>query len=479
MQDRIPRHAYNIRMKDILANERFRLSVYFSATAVLLTLVLFGFIFWQTASAETRRIDAFLTLEAQQVADQPEFELRRAVETRLANDFHRVNFVGLFSADGVALAGNLRRLPDGVFADGRVHAADINLNLNDTTRRSAFRVVERRLPDGRILAIGRDTLELRQLRYVVLRALLLGLLPASVLSLVAGVLLSTRALSKVRAMDRTLGHIMHGDLQRRLKVGSGRDSLDQLARSVNKALDEISRLVGEIRGVGDAIAHDLRTPLTRLRARLELHRAYPDGSDADLVIEHSLSDLNRTLTIITALLRIGEIESGRRRAGFQPVDIGEACAEIFDLYEPLAEAKAVSLAWQAGATMTVLADRELLLEALANLVENAIKFTPPGGLITLALVQGAQGCTIRVSDTGPGVPESERAAILGRFYRSDPRRARPGHGLGLSIVDAIVRLHGFTLVISGDNSGAVFELICPGDRSPLSGLRQDAPLYRA
>ena len=461
MQDTAPGQAHGIRLKDILANESFRLSAYFSATAALLTLVLFGFIFWQTASAELRRIDAFLTLEARQVANQPEVELQRAVETRLANDFHRVNFVGLFSADGMALAGNLRHLPDGVHADGRVHAAVIDLDLGDTTQRSAFRVVERRLPDGRILAIGRDTLELRQLRHVVLRALLLGLLPASVLSLAAGALLSTRALSRVRAMDRTLGHIMHGDLQRRLKVGSGRDSLDQLARSVNGALDEIGRLVGEIRGVGDAIAHDLRTPLSRLRARLELHRTYPDGSDANLVIEHTLSDLNRTLTIITALLRIGEIESGRRRAGFQPVDIGEVCDEIFDLYEPLAEAKPVSLAWQAGTTTTLLADRELLLEALANLVENAIKFTPPGGRVTLALVQGAQGCTIRVSDTGPGVPESERAAILGRFYRSDPRRARPGHGLGLSIVDAIVRLHGFALAIGGDSSGAVFELFCP------------------
>ncbi len=461
MQDMSAGQAYVLRLKDVLANESFRLSACFSATAALLTLVLFGFIFWQTASSETRRIDAFLTLEARQVADQPEAELRRAVETRLANDFHRVNFVGLFGADGVALAGNLRRLPDGVRADGRVHAAAIDLDPASTTRRNAFRVVERRLPDGRILAIGRDILELQQLRRVVLRALLLGLLPASALSLVAGAMLSLRALSKVRAMDRTLGRIMRGDLQQRLRVGSGRDSLDQLARSVNGALDEIGRLVGEISSVGASIAHDLRTPLSRLRARLELHRAYPDGSDANLVIEHSLSDLNRTLTIITALLRIGEIESGRRRAGFQPVDVGEACAEIFDLYEPLAEAKLVGLAWRAGTPATLLADRELLLEALANLTENAIKFSPPGGMVTLSLVHGAQGCTIRVSDTGPGVPEGERAAILGRFYRSDPRRARPGHGLGLSIVDAIARLHGFTLAVGGDSSGAIFELFCP------------------
>ena len=461
--------AYDIRLNDILTNESFRLSVYFSSAAALLTLILFGFIFWQTAGSETRRIDAFLTLEARQVSAQPEAELQRAVETRLANDFHRVNFVGLFGPDGVALAGNLRRLPDGVGLDGRVHAATIDLDLGATTKRGTFRVVERRLPDGRILAIGRNTLELQQLRRVVLRALLLGLLPASALSLLAGVLLGMRALSRVRSMDRTLDHIMQGDLQRRLKVGSGRDSLDHLARSVNGALDEINRLIGEIRSVGDAIAHDLRTPLSRLRARLELHRAYPDGSDADLVIEQSLSDLNRTLTIITALLRIGEIENGRRRAGFQPVDVGGVCAEIFDLYEPLAEAKPVAFRCEISGSTTLLADRELLLEALANLMENAIKFTPPDGAVTLALAGGVQGCTIRVSDTGPGVPEGERAAILGRFYRSDPRRSRPGHGLGLSIVDAIARLHGFTLVVGGDASGAVFELVCPKrpDNPPL------------
>lgn len=469
MAERSGEGAYGIRFRDILTNESFRLSACFSAAAALLTLILFGFIFWQTAGAETARIDAFLTQEARQVAGQPEAELRHAVETRLADDFHRVTFVGLFDADGTALAGNLRHLPEGIDADGRVHAAAIHLQSAPTPKRGSFRLVERRLPDGRILAIGRNILELQQLRRVVLRALLLGLLPASALSLVAGGLLSMRALSRVRSMDRTLGHIMHGDLQRRLKVGSGRDSLDHLARSVNSALDEINRLVGEIRSVGDSIAHDLRTPLSRLRARLELHRAYPDGSDADAVIEHSLNDLNRTLTIITALLRIGEIESGRRRAGFQRVDVGEVCAEIFDLYEPLAEARPVALRCQAGATATLLADRELLLEALANLVENAIKFTPPGGAVTLALASGAEGCTIRVSDTGPGVPEAERAAILGRFYRSDPRRTRPGHGLGLSIVDAIARLHGFSLVVGGDASGAVFELVCAPrpERTPL------------
>ena len=450
-----------IRLRDILHSESFRLSAYFSSAAALLTLILFGFIFWQTAGAETARVDAFLTQEARQVAAQPEAELQHAVETRLADDFHRVTFVGLFGADGTALAGNLRHLPEGIGADGRVHAAVIDLPSGTMPKRGTFRLVERRLPDGRILAIGRNILELQQLRRVVLRALLLGLLPASALSLVAGGLLGMRALSRVRSMDRTLGHIMHGDLQRRLDAGSGRDSLDHLARSVNSMLDEINRLIGEIRSVGDAIAHDLRTPLTRLRARLELHRAYPDGSDADLVIEQSLSDLNRTLTIITALLRIGEIESGRRRAGFQPVDVGEVCADIFDLYEPLAEASAVALRSEVEGTTTLLADRELMLEALANLVENAIRFTPAGGAVTLGLACTVQGCSIRVSDTGPGVPESERTAILGRFYRSDPRRTQPGHGLGLSIVDAIARLHGFTLAVEGDASGAVFRLVCP------------------
>ncbi len=470
MLERPGEGTYGIRLRDILHSESFRLSAYFSTAAALLTLILFGFIFWQTAGAETARVDAFLTQEARQVAGQPEAELQHAVETRLANDFHRVTFVGLFDAHGTALAGNLRHLPEGISADGRVHGAVIDLLSGTTPKRGTFRLVERRLSDGRILAIGRNILELQQLRRVVVRALLLGLLPASALSLVAGGLLGMRALSRVRSMDRTLGQIMHGDLQRRLDVGSGRDSLDHLSRSVNSMLDEINRLIGEIRSVGDAIAHDLRTPLTRLRARLELHRAYPNGSDADLVIEQSLSDLTRTLTIITALLRIGEIESGRRRAGFQPVDVGDVCTEIFDLYEPLAEANAVVLRSEVAGSTTLLADRELMLEALANLVENAIRFTPAGGAVTLALACNVQGCSIRVSDTGPGVPESERTAILGRFYRSDPRRTQPGHGLGLSIVDAIARLHGFTLAVEGDTSGAVFRLVCP--------QQPDAPMAR-
>jgi signal transduction histidine kinase len=227
---------------------------------------------------------------------------------------------------------------------------------------------------------------------------------------------------------------------------------------VNLMLDEIVRLLQQIKSVGDNIAHDLRSPLAVMRTKLERGLAADSGQELRAVAEGALGDLDQALATVTALLRIAEIESGRRRGGFTRVDLAQVCANVFELYEPLAEAKPVAFTLDAPAPLPVRGDFELLVEAIANLVDNAIKFTPEGGAVTVAATTIGDWPAVRVTDNGPGIPGGERNHIFERFYRSSKTRHIPGSGLGLSMVAAIADLHGFDLRVEDNRPGAVFEI---------------------
>ena len=217
----------------------------------------------------------------------------------------------------------------------------------------------------------------------------------------------------------------------------------------------------EAKVVGDNIAHDLRTPLTRVRIRLERGREHAATlEESRAVADQAIAGLDQSLTTITALLRITEIEHSRRREGFSEVQLASLMREAGDLYDPIAENKGVALRVEAFDGATVRGDRDLLFEAVANLVDNAVKFTPEGGRVELALLQQGGETVVRVSDTGPGIPESEREAVTQRFYRSDQSRYIKGLGLGLSMVAAIIKLHGFRLTISA-GPGCTAEIACP------------------
>jgi signal transduction histidine kinase len=241
---------------------------------------------------------------------------------------------------------------------------------------------------------------------------------------------------------------MHGQLTERLPLRGTGDDFDRLAAIVNRMLDEIERLMHEVKGVGDEIAHDLRTPLTRLRARME--RAHTGAASMDelrVSLGEAISELDQTLATMEALLRIAEIEDGRRRAGFKSVVVGQIAAEVNELYAPAAEDREVALSIDLDDLRTVHGDRDLLFEAITNIVDNAVKFTPRGGAIAISVLAGGPGPILRVQDTGGGIPPGEREAVLRRFYRSDRSRHEPGTGLGLSLVAAIARLHRFRLSI--------------------------------
>ncbi len=451
-----------MRLPDLFRTSVFRLTAFFAVSSAAISLVLFAFIYWQTAVYETERVSRILKQEAQALESESPADVERAVQTRLATDFHRVTFAAIFDQQGRPIAGNLPSLPDGLPRDGIVHSINVDRNDDGQAAFENILAIASRLPDHDTLVIGRSIDELRNLRSIVIRSLLLGVIPALAMAFAVGGLLSQRTQRRIVGANAVIDRIMHGNLDERLPVRQGADDFDRISLSINRMLDEIERMVRQIKGVTDSIAHDLRTPLTRMHTRLERTRIEGHApGDIDEVVDRALGDLDLTLGIITALLRIAEIEDGQRRSAFTIVDLATVVHTVTELYEPIAEEKNLKLEIDASAVPPVRGDYELLIEAVANLVDNAIKFTPPYGLVRIALSQPEPGrVTLRVADTGPGIPENERRAVFQRFYRA--RQALPfrGHGLGLSLVQAIADLHGFTINISDGRPGAVFDMAC-------------------
>jgi signal transduction histidine kinase len=285
--------------------------------------------------------------------------------------------------------------------------------------------------------------------------------PAIVLAFVAGSLLSWRALRRVRLIHRAAERILHGNLSERLPHRGTGDDFDRLAAAVNRMLDEIAHLMDEIKGVGDDIAHDLRTPLTRVRTRLERgSESSRSQQELENIVGAAIDGLDQTLGLVTALLRITEIEDGRRRAAFRRVDLSAIVRDVAELYGPVAEQGGIALAVENPGARYAHGDPDLLLEAIANVVENAVKFAPPNSTVHLSVVDESGTPVVRVADRGPGIPPEERESVLKRFYRTDKSRHLPGNGLGLGLVAAIVKLHHFRVAISEAAPGCIFEIIC-------------------
>jgi signal transduction histidine kinase len=422
--------------------------------------LLFGFVYWQTAAYMTSTIDDLLANELRLVAADTPQQRVEEIDARLRHDPRRVRIAGLFGADGHRIVGNLESIPSGLAPDRPANATVVRVDVRGRETQNV-RLAEHILSNGDVLVIGRGIDELSEIAEIVGRALAIGLLPALGLAIVVGAVLSSRAHKRLSVINQRIQRIVAGDLRERLPTRGLSDPFDQLAVSVNQMLGDIESLINEIGGVGDDIAHDLRTPLTSVRMRLERGRAHTSSlEELRAVVDQSIAGLDQTLAIITALLRISEIQHSRRLYGFDQVPLAPLIREVGDLYDPIAEDKGVTLRVEASDEAIVHGDRDLLFEAVANLVDNAVKFTPEGGSVELALLGSYGNTRIRVMDTGPGIPETEREAVTKRFYRIDKSRRTEGLGLGLSLVAAIVKLHGFRLKITG-GPGCTVEIAFP------------------
>jgi signal transduction histidine kinase len=434
----------------------FRLTVLNGAVFALAVMALLSLIYQQTAGYLARQIDQIVVSEARNLALGGAERLPERVTQAVATDSRHVEYYGLFSAEGIWICGNVRTLPPRLPIDG------VPREIHVPNLQPGSRALVERMPWGEILFVGHDALVLTGLRAIIVNALVLSGGLILVLGLAAAAALSLRPLQRIDELREASRAALKGELGVRLPVSRRRDEIDMLAGVANAMMDEAERLLWEVKSVGDNVAHDLRTPLNRLRALL--YRVHQEtklqGAEREM-IDQALAETDEMLTRFRALQRIGEIERRDRQAFFEPVRLRSVLEHVIELHAPLAEDRGVTLAADfAPDAPDVSADPTLLFEAVSNLVDNALKFTPSGGRVTIRLVTHDEGPRIEVADNGPGVPEGERDAVLQRFYRAQRARTEPGSGLGLSIVTAIARLHHFTLSLDDARPGLVVALDC-------------------
>jgi signal transduction histidine kinase len=447
-----------VRRPEFTRTTTFRWTLVVSAALALAIFVSFAFVYIEAINDILARIDAAVAHEADVIVREVPDRRVAAVEERIRQDPRRVKPIGLFGADGKRLAGNIESLPPALPIDAEPRGIPIvRIDALGPESQTA-RATARRLSNGDILLVAWSNDYNNEITEIVKHGLALAVIPALCFGLAAAIFLSIRAQKRVEQVNHRVQHIVAGQLRERLPTKGVNDPFDRLAVIVNGMLDEIEALVQSMAGAGDDIAHDLRTPLTRVRVMLERGRQNAANlEDLRATVDHAIVGLDQSLAIITALLRITEIEHSRRLAAFSRVALADLVREIGDLYEPIAEDKQVGFAVGANEDVVVRGDRDLLFEAIVNLVDNAVKFTPQGGRVELSVAREGDEGVVRVRDSGPGIAPAERDLVARRFYRSDKSRRDPGLGLGLSLVAAIVKLHGFRFTIS-PGPGCVAEI---------------------
>jgi signal transduction histidine kinase len=439
-----------------------RLLLIHAAVFSLSVMVLLGVIGWAVTGNMERETDAIMNWQLVYFDSVADSDLSTVIRRRIEFERMHTNYYGLFMPDHRYLAGDVTTLPPHLPSDGSSLRIRGSFMVAGATHPSVVRAKEERRADGSILVVARDVSQELQIRSTIINALVVGGLLCLGAGLAGALALSVRQMRRVAQIRRVTQRISQGYLSERLPIG-GRDELDMLAHLVNRMLEEVERLMSEVKGACDGIAHDLRTPLTHVCALLERIEEHAGRSDderlAKLVIQ-ARGETDALHERFRAMLRISEIGAMTRQEGFGEVQLEGLVREVGTLYEPLADDGSTTLSVEVAPVQPIRGDRALLFEMLTNIVNNAIKFTPPGGAIRIAVMSVPGGARMEVVDDGPGIPEDERHAVLQPFYRAKNASRFGGSGLGLSIVSAVVRVHDFSMRIADAEPGTRVTIDC-------------------
>jgi signal transduction histidine kinase len=452
------------RLPALVRTTTFRLALLHASIFILFSAGLLAYLYSETAGHLGRQAAAELTAEFRQLNEAYRGggldRLSQSVKER--TEARGKFFYLLLDPDGHKLEGSFDVLPAQPPSLGQTVDVPFNYNARtiegETSRRTAEGRISR-LPDC-ILMVAYDRNDLgemnRRITDVVWRSAAVGF----VLSLIGGVVISRSAARRAEQLAKTTEDVMGGDLSRRAPVFASGDEFDRLSEQINAMLGKLERLVISSRSAGDSIAHDLRSPLTRLRNRLEagLLDTATDGPRSALV--RSIDDVDGVLDTFNAVLRLSRVQAGAT-GSFKRTNVSSITDELAELYQPVCEEKHLSFEYVQQADLFVLADKDLIAQAMANLVDNAVKYTPEGGHVRLAARRGANNeIELMVSDSGLGIPPEDRERVIERFVRLEQSRSEPGSGLGLSLAAAVAEAHSGRLVLS-DGAG-------PPDRPGLT-----------
>ena len=427
----------------------FRLAAIYAGLFAASTAMLFGIVYWTTTNALREQVRLSLqnemaSLEAKFATRQPD-ELSTEIEQRLASGKPQPFYYGLQDSLGHSLAGNLANLGGFEGLREELPVDDDEHEDDDATGEHSYPVLfalGRRLPSGEYLTIATDASRLDDAQEAITDSFAWATAATLLLALAGGIVLSQGFLRRVDEINRTTRAIMGGDLADRIRTTGSGDELDQLGRNLNDMLDRLQDLMDGLKQVSNDIAHDLRTPLSRLKQRLEAVRSEANSvQEYKEAVDQAVEDADMALSTFGALLRIAQIESGTRRANFSDLNLSSLLTNLAITYSVVAEDMGKALVYSIDPDIHVRGDRQLLTQLFVNLIENALRHTPSGAKVSLALAHRDQGPFVEVGDNGPGIPENERRNVFKRFYRLERSRSTPGSGLGLASVAAIADLH--------------------------------------
>lgn len=444
------------RLVRIFGSFTFRLALLYTLVFGASVGGLFYFVFETTSGFAERQMEAAVNAEITSLGESYGIgglsALILAVNRRASNGANREGIYLLTDSVGTPLAGNLRTWPQPVDSDDLW----INFSINDLrgAEPALADVRARQLLDpstGVRLLVGRDVRDARNFRQLLLNSIYIGLAFTLALGIVGGFVFSRGVMSRVESISRTCRRIMSGDLAQRVPVRRHNDEMSELADSINAMLDQIERLMKGMRQVSEAVAHDLRTPLTRLRSRLESAQRRASTPAEREIIEDALADADSLLATFAALLRVARAEAGSK-SNFIDIDLHAIAGDVADLYGPLAEDKDVRFVTRFEPGLTARGDPNLIAQAMANLIDNAVKYTDEGSVTAVLTLQ--DGCpAFIVADTGTGVPDAYKDKVLERLFRLEQSRTSPGSGLGLSLVAAVAKSHGLSLKLEDNTPG--------------------------
>jgi signal transduction histidine kinase len=464
----------------LVASIPFRLTVAYMGAFVVAAALIVGFVAWRANGLLTARAIEALSAEVAALRDQFQVggapRLAATINERVAEP--GAGLYLLLDASGRKIAGNLSTIPPEIAERGQGRIFNYQ-RTNDRSGGGPRLAVGEMVPvqGGLVLVVGRDIEDQRQFALTMGQVALWSVGLLSLLGIGAGVLISRAVLSRIDAVSEASRKIMAGDLSRRIPVGGSGDELDRLADSLNLMLARIEELMLALREVSDNIAHDLKTPLTRLRNRAEAALRDPSGAASyrDGLVK-TIEEADDLIKTFNALLLIARLEAGAVAESMSAVDPASIVSDVAELYEPVAEDAGLALAVSAPAGLTLVANRELVSQAVANLVDNAIKYSASAGasgqMVELVLKGCANNVEICVADRGPGVAPEDRKRALQRFVRLEKSRSRPGAGLGLSLVAAVARLHGGSITLEDNAPGLRAVLVLPRGGP---GTQQPAP----
>ena len=445
---------------NLLRTTTFRLAVVYLAIFSASVFLVLASIYWNTAGFMARQTDELLDEEIRGLREQYTLRGIRGVSEIVAR---RASEGGdslylILRSDGRIVAGNLSGWPSVRTGSGGWIDFTYEAATEDGTESHAARGRHLILANGLDLLVGRDVHERKQIEQRIISALFWGIVITAITGLIGAILMSRNMTTRIDAVNRTSREIMGGDLSRRVPLKGTGDEMDELAGNLNAMLDKIERLMLGMREVADNIAHDLRSPLNRIRNRLEVTLMQQDNMEAYReALEKTIGESDELLSTFNALLAIARAEAGAARETMEAMELKALVEDTAELYEPVAEEKGLTFACDVEETPLIWGNREMLAQAITNLLDNAIKYTGPGGEVGISLKAGgvtdySQGAVrLTVYDTGPGIPMIDRDRVRQRFVRLERARNTQGSGLGLSLVSAVAQLHEARLSLSDND----------------------------